>query len=170
MDKHENEDYYNIAEIKLTYIANLNPQERPQITCANQAYDVFRSVWDESKMDLLEEAKLMLLNRNNRVLGICNLSSGGVAATVIDNKLAFAAALKANASSILLAHNHPSGNLTPSSHDKRVTKELQEGAKVLGLEFHDHLIITRGGFYSFSNDQEYLCPEPQRPAPTPMVA
>ena len=94
----------------------------------------------------------MLLNRANLVLGIVTVSSGGVAGTVADPKMIFGVALKANCSSVLLAHNHPSSNLTPSEADIRLTRKLKEAGKVLDLPVLDHLILTRDGFYSFADE------------------
>jgi DNA repair protein RadC len=107
---------------------------------------------DSGKIELLEEFKMILLNRNNRVLGMINISQGGMSGTVADPKLIFVAALKAAASYIILAHNHPSGNLKPSTEDIRLTKKLVDGGKLLDLLVGDHLIITNEGFYSFCDE------------------
>lgn len=77
--------------------------------------------WDMNLISFIEQAKMILLNRNNRVLGIVNLSTGGGGSTVIDIRILFSIALKATATSIILCHNHPSGNLKPSSEDVRST-------------------------------------------------
>ena len=74
---------------------------------------------------------------------------------MIDPRIIFITALKANASYIILAHNHPSGNLKPIYADDRMTTQLMEGGKLLGIDVADHLIITNDGFYSFSNGLTY---------------
>lgn len=84
----------------------------------------------------------MLLNRMNKVLGIYLISVGGFAGTVCDPKVVFQAALKTNASSIILAHNHPSGNLKPSDADLQLTEKLKKGGKLLDIAVLDHLILT----------------------------
>jgi len=94
----------------------------------------------------------MLLNRAGRVLGIIEVSSGGLSGTVADPKVVFSAALKGNASSIILAHNHPSGNLRPSQADLDLTKKIQRGGQLLDITVSDHLIITSEGFYSFTDE------------------
>lgn len=147
-----NQLLYQIAEIELVYRHKIKPTDRPQITCSNDAYEIFKHQWDKNKIEFIEQAKLMLLNRNNRVLGLVDLSSGGVAGTVVDPKIAFAAALKANASSILLAHNHPSGNTQPSSQDKILTQNLIDVGRKLTLPLRDHLIITPEGYFSFADE------------------
>ena len=94
----------------------------------------------------------MLLNRANRVIGISDISTGGVSGTVADPKVIFGIALKANASSIILAHNYPSGNLNPSQPDVSLTNRLKQAGKILQLSVLDHLIITRDGYYSFADE------------------
>ena len=96
----------------------------------------------------------MLLSRANRVLGICTLSKGGTAGTVVDCKLVFATALKACAQSIIVSHNHPSGNLMPSEQDKRLTRRLVQVGKALDLPVLDHVIVTSEGYFSFADDGE----------------
>ena len=103
-------------------------------------------------MDFIEQFKLLLLNRGNRVLGLLEVSSGGVAGTVADPKVIFAAALKASASSIILAHNHPSGQLKPSSADIALTNKLKRGGELLDIQVLDHLILSSEGYYSFADE------------------
>jgi len=94
----------------------------------------------------------LLLSRVNRVLGNCFISSGGISGTVVDAKVVFATALKANASSMIVAHNHPSGNLIPSEQDRRLTKRLTEIGRALDLPLLDHVIVTNEGYYSFADE------------------
>ena len=103
--------------------------------------------------DLTHEVfKILLLNRNNRVTKIETVSVGGVAGTVVDPKIIFKKALDEQASSIILAHNHPSGNLNPSQQDIAVTKKLVAAGKTLEINILDHLIISNQGFYSFLDE------------------
>jgi DNA repair protein RadC len=95
---------------------------------------------------------VILLNRANKVLGICEVSTGGVAGTVADPKVIFAAALKALASSIILSHNHPSGNLAPSQADIELTHKLKAAGRFLELPILDHIIMTSEGYYSFADE------------------
>ena len=95
---------------------------------------------------------MVLLNRNNRVLGVAPISSGGVSGTVVNPKIIFSIALKANASQIIVAHNHPSGNLKASNSDISITKRLKEGGRLLEIDVYDHLIITNYGYLSFADD------------------
>ncbi len=145
-------DLYQVAEVQLVYRNKVKASQRPQISRSQDAYDIFMQTWDKDKLDFIEQAKLMLLNRNNRVLGLVELSTGGVSGTIVDPKIVLVAALKANASSIILAHNHPSGNPKPSQQDLRITQDIKDVSKRLTLSLHDHLILTSEGFYSMADE------------------
>ena len=112
----------------------------------------YKGYWDESKIDFIEQFKVIFLNRANKVLGIFEVSSGGVSGTFVDAKLVFVAALKVNASGIIISHNHPSGNLKPSSADEQLTAKLKQGGTYLDIKLLDHLIITSEGFFSFADE------------------
>ena len=148
----EQTEFFNVAEVQLSYKPHFKAQERPQISSSKQAYEVLMNNWDKNLINFLEQAKMILLNRNNRVLGIVDLSKGGGSSTVMDTRVVFAIALKSTATSIILAHNHPSGNLRPSSEDIRVTKKLKEAAKLLDIELHDHLIVAENGYFSMAEE------------------
>ena len=100
------------------------------------------------KINLVEQCKVLLLNRGNKVLGICEISSGGMAGTIVDVKLVFAAALKAAANGIIISHNHPSGNLTASREDLAYTTKLKLAGELLDLPLLDHIILSSEGFIS----------------------
>lgn len=146
----EQKEFFNVAEVQLSYKPHFKAQERPQINSAKQAYDILLGNWDLSLINFIEQAKMILLNRNNRVLGIVDLSTGGGGSTVVDAKVVFAIALKATATSLILAHNHPSGDLKPSSYDIRLTENLKQAGKILGIDIHDHLIISENGYFSMT--------------------
>ena len=99
----------------------------------------------------------MLIDRQRLCMGIYRASQGGTAGTVVDAKLVFGAALKARADSIILAHNHPSGNLFPSQSDKMLTAKLVMAGKYLDMPVTDHLIIApEGGYYSFADHDQLV--------------
>jgi DNA repair protein RadC len=143
---------FEIAEIQLSYKSIVKPSQRPKITSSLDAYEILLENWDEDRLEFVEQFKIILLNRTNRVLGIYEVPTGGVTGTVADPKLIFAAALKANASGILLSHNHPSGQLKPSEADIRLTKKLKEGGQFLEIVVLDHIIVTAEGYYSFADE------------------
>jgi len=144
----EQKEFFNIAEVQLSYKPHFKPQERPKITSSKQAYQIMLDNWDLNLINYIEQAKMILLNRNNRVLGIVDLSTGGGGSTVMDSRVIFSIALKATATSIIIAHNHPSGNLRPSN----VTEKLKQAAKLLDIELHDHLIITENNYFSMAEE------------------
>lgn len=80
------------------------------------------------------------------------LSKGGVSGTIVDSKILFGLVLKSGASGMVLSHNHPSANLSPSNADMQLTQQIKEGAKLLDISLLDHLIISRHGFYSFADE------------------
>ncbi|MFM9949453.1 MAG: RadC family protein [Saprospiraceae bacterium] len=146
------ENFLQVAEISLCYRTRVKASQRPQIASSQDAFQVLASNWSDL-IEFQEEFNLLFLNRSNRVLGMYNVSKGGVAGTVVDAKIVFAAALKANASSVILAHNHPSGNLQPSTQDLELTKKLKKCGVVLDIAVLDHLILTpHDGYFSFADE------------------
>src|SRR5690606_5864297 len=143
---------FEVAEIQLSYKPKVKASLRPTINSSKDAYTILRESWDEDKLEFVEQFKVILLSRANRVLGIYEVSTGGVSGTVADPKLVFAAALKSNASAIIISHNHPSGNLNPSDADLNLTRKLKEGGKFLEVPVLDHIIVTSEGYYSFADE------------------
>ena len=139
-----------IAEIQLSYHPKeVNPVS---ITCSRDAYELFLQHWDQDRIALQEEFKLLLLNKANHVLGIVNLSKGGIDGTVVDTRLVLAVVLKAVACSVILAHNHPSGRLHPSTADKELTEQLKQGCTLVGINLLDHLVMSRKGYLSLADE------------------
>jgi len=93
-----------------------------------------------------------LLSRANKVLGIVDISTGGIAGCIADPKIIFGTALKASASSLILSHNHPSGNLRPSQADISLTKKVKAGGELLDIAVLVHIIMTSEGYYSFEDE------------------
>lgn len=141
-----------IKEIKVSYSSGVN--NKIKINNSKDSYELLKSCWNMNTIELQEEFMVLLLNRNNQVLGIYPLSRGGVSGTIVDAKLVFSVALKCNASSIILAHNHPSGNLQPSEMDKRLTEKLKRAGEFLDINVLDHIILSRQNYYSFSDERQ----------------
>lgn len=141
-----------VREIKLSYSPAVKPSLLPQVKSSADAYKHLFESWDKDKVQFVEQFKIVLLNRANRIIGICQISEGGQAGTVVDPKVIFACALKANAAFVILAHNHPSGNTSPSESDRALTKKLVEAGKYLDLPILDHIVVTSEGYYSFADD------------------
>lgn len=127
----------------------VEPQKKTIIKSAEDAYQLLQG----DLIDLLyEEFWILMMKRNNEMLKKEMVSRGGMNGTIVDAKIVFKRALEESASGIIVAHNHPSGNLKPSHEDIRLTKKLKEAGKTLDISVLDHLIITEAGFYSFAED------------------
>jgi DNA repair protein RadC len=100
----DQKEWTEIAEVELVYKSNIKASLRPTLSSSNDVYELFLQSWDENKIELQEQFKMLMLNRANKVVGIFEVSSGGVTGTIADPKLIFMAALKANACMIILAH------------------------------------------------------------------
>ena len=103
------------------------------------------SIKDKAK----EHFKLILLNTRNKIIGISTVSIGSLNASIVHPREVFKDAIIHNAYSVVLAHNHPSGDTEPSEDDLTITKRLVEAGKILGIEVIDHIIISKNGFFSF---------------------
>src|SRR6266540_6447685 len=97
-------EQYQVAEVELVYKTKVKASARPKVLTSRDVYEVFKQSWDENKIDFIEQFKIMLLTRSNRVLAIYEVSTGGITGTVADPRLIFTAALKANAVSLALCH------------------------------------------------------------------
>jgi DNA repair protein RadC len=142
---------YNVVnEVKMTYSRKGNSEKI--ITCSEDSESVFREHFDKDEIDYREAFFVMLLNNSNRVLGICEISKCGISSTVVDARMIFQAALLANTTQIILCHNHPSGNTSPSSPDISITEKISKGGKLLEIRVLDHIIITSDSYYSFADN------------------
>ncbi len=143
---------FQVNEIELVFRHKGNPHDRPKVASSHSAYDLLISAWDMNKIDLVEQFNILLLDRNNACLGLSNISTGGVSACIVDPKIVFAVALKARAAGMILAHNHPSGNLNPSDADNQLTQRLIKGGQLLDVPILDHLIVSPRGYFSFTDN------------------
>ncbi|WP_040005458.1 RadC family protein [Fibrisoma limi] len=127
-------------------------QDRPQrarITCSRDAYnEMIPHLMDKPH----EEFWILLMNRANEILRPVQISAGGISGTVADPKLIFKQAIEHLASSMILFHNHPSGNLTPSQADKDLTRKLKDAGRLLDIPVLDHLIFTDKAYFSFADE------------------
>jgi DNA repair protein RadC len=123
--------------------------QKARITCSNDIYQLMKP----ELMDLpKEEFWILLLNRANSLIKKEQISSGGVSGTVADPKIIFKAALDQYASSVVLVHNHPSGNLKPSQADINLTNKMKEAGKLLEIPILDHIIFGDQGYMSFADE------------------
>jgi DNA repair protein RadC len=148
----ETKQNLKVAEVQLSYKTTVKASERPQINSSIDVYKVLQENWNYEVIEFIEEFKILLLNRANRVIGIVPISVGGTAGTIADPKVIFVSALKCNAPSIVLCHNHPSGNLKPSHADIELTKKLKSAGQFLDLPIIEHIILTNEGYLSFADE------------------
>lgn len=138
-----------VSEIQVSY-TNHNP-DRIKVTNSQILFELIIRQWNRGTIELQEEVKVILLNRTNIVIGIYEMSKGGITGSVVDNRIILAVALKCNATGIVMVHNHPSGNIVPSEQDKIITKKLKSACEIMDITLLDHLIITKDSYYSFSD-------------------
>ena len=142
-----------IAEVQLIYKSKVKASDRKKITCSRDAYKIFMENWNPDIIEFVEEFKILLMNRSNSVLGILEISKGGISGTVTDVRLIYQGAIKANASGIIVCHNHPSGNLNLSESDIKITQKIKEAGNLMDIQLLDHLILTMdGSYYSFADN------------------
>ena len=128
---------------------NSTGKTKPTIRSSKDAYDYIGHKLQDIPF---EEFWILLLNRSGRGIDEVKISSGGISATVVDIRLIMKKAIHSLAETIILVHNHPSGNLTPSNHDKTLTQKISEGAALFNMKVLDHLIITDNAYFSFADD------------------
>jgi len=142
---------YRVSEVKLSYKTRPNQSPRVQVNTSADCYKVLIDNWDKGELEHKESFKILLLNQANFVLGIYTVAMGGISDIQVDIRVILQAALLANASAIVLAHNHPSGNLRPSCDDSAITGRIKSAANVVNINVHDHIIVCKDRFYSFAD-------------------
>ena len=143
--------FMNVAEVELHYKIKVNPSDRPKVVTSRQAYQALMQVYNPMTLGHHESFYALYMNRASRILGVVKISDGGITGTVVDVRFIFQAALKLNACSVIVSHNHPSGNLQPSDADIKITRSLKQGCDLLDIQLKDHIIVTpENSFYSFA--------------------
>ena len=145
-----NKTISEVSEIQVSYKPNKIASSK--IATSFDAVQIIRKFWNEETIEMQEEVKVILLNNSNCVLGIYNLSKGGITSSLVDVRLVLSVALKCLSPGIILVHNHPSGNLKPSSADLDIVKKLKESCKIMDINLFDSIIITKESFMSFADD------------------
>lgn len=140
-----------VCEVTLSYINKTPAKSRIKVTQSSHAADSMRHRF-ESFIEHHEEFHILLLNKANQVLGSCKVGQGGLDSCPVDQRCIFQAALLANASAMILFHNHPSGNLRASDSDIQLTKKIIAGGNLLSISVLDHIILTSDGYLSLSDE------------------
>jgi DNA repair protein RadC len=125
--------------------------ERIKINSSNDSADYIRQFYSDD-IEIYESFFILLLNRQNKTIGYAKISQGGVAGTVVDAKIIIKYIVDTLASAVVLCHNHPSGNLNPSTQDIAITEKLVNAVKLVDSQVLDHIILTPDSFYSFADN------------------
>ena len=144
-----NEDY-GFAEVEIIY--RRQQKAMAKVKSSNEAYHEFLKAYPKDRIDYKEFFYVMLMSRSNHVLGIAKIGEGSTSSVVVNQKEIFQLVLKSNASSFIISHNHPSGQLRPSEYDISLTKKISEFAKLIDVLLLDHIIVTSDSFYSFTDE------------------
>ena len=144
---------FELKEIEIHYKSLMTFEERVNISTPKETFLFALKIWP-STIEVQESFYVLFLNRANQILGVYPLSKGNISATVVDVKTMIAVALRTLTQSIIMIHNHPSGNTKPSKADDEITKKVQEGCNYLDINLLDHLIITRESYYSYSEENK----------------
>ena len=141
---------YKVGEVKLSYKPKFKNQQK--VTCSEDAYRYMLSTYKKGTICYKEYFKVLFLNQAKQVLGYTLISEGGITETSVDVRVILQAALLTNSVAIILAHNHPSGNMKPSRQDMEITKQVKDAARLMRITVIDHLILTDTGYYSFADE------------------
>lgn len=123
--------------------------ERAKITSSQDAAIILQQQIGDLP---IEEFWIMFLNQGNRIIKTEQISRGGITQTSVDVRIVFKRAIELMATAIILSHNHPSGNLSPSESDKILTRKFSEAAKYLDIQVLDHIIVTQKSYFSFADE------------------
>ena len=125
--------------------------EQVKISNSENAADFIRQFYSDD-IEIYESFFILLMNRANKVTGYAKISQGGVCGTIVDKKILLKYVVDSLASAVIIAHNHPGGNTSPSDSDIRITKEVRELCKLVDSTLLDHVILTAESFYSFADN------------------
>lgn len=142
-------------EIEISIRYKGAPRRDVTIKSSKTAAEVMRGMFNADQMAWTEEFIMICLNAACNVIGYYKVSRGGMCATVADVRVIAQVALQSCATSVIIAHNHPSGSTKPSDADKQMTKKIRDGLQTLEIRLIDHLIITEDSFYSFSDEGDF---------------
>jgi len=155
------QEVYSVPEVKVELLGRKAVKSTYQIRNSSGSADLIRTYINDKYPGILQTRELfgcLYLNRQNRVLGIYVDGIGGQVSVVVDSKFVLVVGLKLACQSAIIFHNHPSGNMTPSTPDERLTKDLKEGFSTLDITLMDHIILSGvdNDYYSFSDQGNIL--------------
>ena len=141
-----------IPELQVSYNRSSGKFLSGTISSSFDVAEFIRNTIGKNEVELQEQFIVLYLSQANRVIGYYKHSKGSINATVADTRIILGTALKCACVAMIVAHNHPSGNLKPSNMDKELTIKIKEAASYLDIKLIDHIIVTQGGYYSFTEE------------------
>lgn len=143
-----------VSEIQLKY----KPQPLTETLCSSKEIHqlLIKRIFDEETIGYKETFKVLLLNQANKLIGYTTISEGGLTSTIVDVRVVMQTALVSNATAIILAHNHPSGNTRPSGQDDSLTRKIKSACELMDIRLLDHIIVTPYDSYYSYNDEGRL--------------
>src|SRR4051812_1460582 len=139
-----------LSEIRAVYKSRTKVSARKTVRQPADVVEYLRAIWNTDTLELVEEFVVLCLNGNHQVLGWVKVSSGGLNSAAVDPRIIFAIALQTASTAIVVAHNHPSGNVEPSQEDRTLTDRLKESGSLLGIRVLDHIILAKEVAYSLA--------------------
>ncbi len=140
-----------VSEIQLKY----RPQPLTEtISGSKEIYHLLKTrIYDEDTIGYKETFKVLLLNRGNKIIGYTTVSEGGLSSTIVDVRVILQTALISNATSIIVSHNHPSGNIKPSYQDDNITRKIKNACELMDIRLLDHIIVTpEDSYFSYCDE------------------
>lgn len=138
--------------IKVSWSDKVKKSELPAIKTSKDAVNILKDIFVDN-IHFVEQFSILFLSRANKVIGFKTIASGGIAGTVVDPKVAYLYAINTvGCCALIIAHNHPSGNLEPSDSDKLLTKKFVDAGKLLDINILDHIILTDEDYFSFADE------------------
>lgn len=144
-----------ITELELVYRNKKPIHELPTVVHSYDAAKILMQSWDKDKLNLQEQFKVLLLNSAYKALGVANVALGGLDSVYSDLRIIFGCAIKARATSIIVAHNHPAGTKRFSDSDIKMTQTLATAGELLGIHLEDHIVITEDGYISMQDSGQF---------------
>ena len=148
-DTELNDMLNNVAEISLSYNYKIKARDRAKATSADELSKAFFGVYDKGSIEVTETSYCAILDGKMSIIGIVKIGEGDNSSSHMNLNRAFQAAIMCNGKCIALCHNHPSGNITPSSADKVLTNKIKSAAELLEIKVLDHIIVGQGNYFSF---------------------
>lgn len=140
---------FKVAEVTLQYKPLREKQGK--VISSQEAYNILLPTFREGTIEYREYAKVLYLNQQCELVAYNTVSEGGISETPVDVRMIMQGALLTNATQIIFAHNHPSGNLKPSIQDDQLTERLRKACEIMRVNLVDHLIVTSNGYYSYKD-------------------